>query len=185
MCGVLNVYEANRSVEGLLMGYSVFVEFESVEDKEKMLRFLDKNFRKWSELVGGEDYLRGPTDDVSYRGNYSRKLILGFDYSAGVEREYAHVVVEWMASMFGRLVDRDKLEEDYRKCLKPGKYRCWVYDGHELCPARVDESELVEKLKEIYIDSLGQEHGVDYIGVLVSELRRLKKLWKEENESSD
>ena len=118
------------------MGYSVGMRPKTKALKDKMLAFMEKNYRLphdvFHELFPSftDDYSRF-TDDMSYdHGRWA----LGFDYNASEpERDYIFAVTRWMALKIGR--------NKTFKLEKIGKITVpfYVYDGHESCPLLIDQ----------------------------------------------
>ncbi len=144
------------------MGYSIMVQFSSRRRMDRMYNFLKENFKEWDKLAGvanrySSGVLRG--GELSYGGG--RKWVVGFDYNASAaEGYYIWAVCVWMAKVTGK---------EYV-----------LYDGEERMP-----------LSEFSFDSEGFYRPsdselawmlVDYgekMALVVPELRRLGKLWRE------
>ena len=136
------------------MGYSLMANIRSKKAKKDMLEFLEKNFNPPKDVTEKldiyVDYLRGPTDDLSYKNG--RKNVIGFDYSSLNEetRNFLYSVCVWIARMIGRKIKVDGIEYDQI-----------VYDGYSvwvLC----DESERLELDKKLKgrIEDTGESGAV-------------------------
>lgn len=159
------------------MGYTVTVEPRTSELFKKMLDFGEKNFKRWSQLVGsGHDYaseLR-TGEDLSY--DHSPKRI-GFDYNSGAaDREYIHALCRWMAIRVSKTEDgipQYVYDGDEQTPVEPGKFDkhgWWTPEGYD-----ANERPFVQRL----LESLAGEDRADT--KIKSELIRLSKLWEEEN----
>lgn len=85
------------------MGYSIMTPFESIEKRDAMMEFLNKNYKKLDEIMDNyKDYTRGPVFETSYGGDVMSPKI-GFDYGSGcdLERDYVIRICSWMALMSG------------------------------------------------------------------------------------
>lgn len=84
------------------MGYSVYVEFKDENSKNKMLAFMEHNYKELDVLVGFELVTATAarlSDDLSYSNN-KHKNIVGFDYQSWVdpfERNYINALTRWIA----------------------------------------------------------------------------------------
>jgi hypothetical protein len=143
------------------MGYSIMTVFDNSVIHKEMLEFLENNHRKWSQLNGlKNDYVRGPTDDVSYGPDDPETLVIGFDYISGgdLEVHYAYTVCSWMA----RRIKIDSL----------------LYDGRDINVLPEDCDTIgyypVRKLLFGHPDELHLEVGNR---IIQEELTRLFNLW--------
>ena len=107
------LYRSNQKFNGndplgvtFFMGYSIAAPVKSYVARDKMLTFLEQEYKTWPELYyhkpkGTPSYLRGPLGaDLSY---YHGKCYIGFDYNAASgEREYAFSIVRWIALKIGK-----------------------------------------------------------------------------------
>ena len=119
------------------MGYSIGVRARSRKLQKEMVSFLNKNYRKWSEVVGGHERhaVSSPTDDADYDDS---KLFVGFNYSCswGWDRFYTTVSCRWVALKIGR--QRTTFSKDVvvpNAFPKPVPYI--TYDGYENWPVLV------------------------------------------------
>lgn len=88
------------------MGYSLAIRVRSDQLRQRFLKFLQTNFRRWSVVCGKDPSewhgsASGPTDDISYG---KTKTSIGFDYQSGMydfERDYIYSVIRWMALKVG------------------------------------------------------------------------------------
>lgn len=170
------------------MGYSVAAVFTNNAEVAAMRRFLKKNFRDWSVLIGEkDDYLRGPASDLSYDHGRFR---LGFDYNTGgAERQYAFAVVRWMA-LRSKKVDRK--ERSF-----------YVYDGHERTflaiintkpPGKIPfDPKTEESVEQCDSNGMSWDFVLDAdkykhlaskkeLKIIADELQRLSDLWQKEHE---
>ena len=113
------------------MGYSISIRTNPVK-KDRMLAFLGKHYRKWSDVTGvGESISSGnPTDDLSYD---SSTKSLGFDYAShcqGWEQAYIYSMTRWMAIRIGQRKTRFK-QDTVNPNVFPDPVPFIVYDGFE------------------------------------------------------
>lgn len=106
------------------MGYSIATPIRSNDLKQKMLRFLKKNWRNWPTLVGRPEdpqYLSDPRGGgLAYDHGKCR---IGFDFNASEgERMYGWCACAWMALKVGR---------------KRNGHPHFMYDGDEVIPVIV------------------------------------------------
>lgn len=102
------------------MGYSIAAPIKSQKLKDKMMKFLDENFRTFEKVIGKESrYGNYPTDDLSYDDG---KLRIGFNYSGmgDIERNYIFGVCKWISLKVGR-----------KKKIGERTVPYYVYDGDE------------------------------------------------------
>ena len=136
------------------MGYSLMANIRSKKARKDMLAFLDKNFNPSKDITDKLDmhidYLRGPTDDLSYKNG--RKNVIGFDYTClnSETNHFLYCMCVWIARMVGRKIEVDGV-----------KYDQIVYDGYSvwvLC----DESEKLELDKKLKgrIEDTGESGAV-------------------------
>ena len=82
------------------MGYSIAIRCKNKELKEKMITFMEANYRGWSKIGNQQDDYSRFSDDLSYD---SGKMAIGFDYNAcEPDRDYIFAVCRWMALKIGR-----------------------------------------------------------------------------------
>lgn len=118
------------------MGYSLSVLPRNDQLSKRMLRFMKKNYRKWSNVLGfgPESISTGEfTDNVSYG---AKKACVGFDYAShchGWERAYVYCVIRWIALKIGR--KQSKFKRDSGPAWKfPEPVPYIRYDGIEEWP---------------------------------------------------
>jgi hypothetical protein len=145
------------------MGYSIMTVFNKLEHK-KMLEFLNNNFLDWDQLSTLENYVRGPTDDVSYGPETG--LVIGFDYGGACQETdiaYAYRICYWMARITGK--------------------KTVLYDGDEewnLDDLGVDEIGFRRLKKfEVWFSPLKRRK---YDKIVKNELKRLTQKWSHEFE---
>lgn len=130
------------------MGYSIAVICKSAVSQQKMLRFLGKHFKHFSD--DPVRYISEPRSELSYSDS---KVQVGFDYKSGwgafsYERAYYFSILHWIALKVGA-----------RK-TKIGKYKVaksspYVrYDGYENWPVLVDKPKS-KTLQQFWVDELG------------------------------
>jgi len=119
------------------VGYSITAPMASEIAKKRMLAFLEKNLRKFPELLGKPAdqpvYYRGPLEDglptnesLSYDDGPCR---IGFDYNcSSLEREYIWTICRWMALQCGRI---DIFQYSPHFPNLQGAFPVVVYDGQE------------------------------------------------------
>jgi len=123
------------------MGYSIHVVARSRKLKDEMLEFMQRNLVTWDKLVGTRYRY---TSEVLEGGPLLIKdpLALGIRYGVvmGLERDYAYVVVHWMALKIGRKCTVfGRGEYKYFKAPWPVPY--YVYDNYERCPVALKKVE--------------------------------------------
>jgi len=147
------------------MGYTISIK--PIHDRrEKLIAFAVKQFKRWSELANqNADYVSPLLTDPKDLDYCHRRGHIGFNYNAGgLEREYAHCLIRWMA-------------------LKAGERREYFYDGDEqvqVDPAKYRNGMLIleqldgpeRKLFELW----DQECGGG-ISIIQNEMDRLEKEW--------
>ena len=148
------------------MGYSIAIRVSSEVQRKRMIAFMGKHYRKWSDVIEeGKSISSGEaTDDLSY--DHAKKA-LGFDYAShlhGWERLYVYSALRWMALKVGdrkRRFDKDTVDPPLFK--KPVPFM--VYDGYEFWPILVCQNE-----REALKLPKGQRWcSVDPYGVYISE----------------
>jgi hypothetical protein len=173
------------------MGYSISVNIRSVRLRDKMLAFLEENWRRWPELDGGkrEDpaFASDPETgkDVSY--NNGQKCNIGISYNAcEPERDYIFQFIRWLAIIIGK-------KKRFKGIKDPVPYM--LYDGDECWPVLIKGKQKLDKGCEwawaIY-DRYGTKQIKDYetkiYGIfdldvekefdkMRNEMKRLEKLW--------
>lgn len=167
------------------MGYSIEIHCPSVDIKDLMLDFLQRNMREPSDLFQGlynySSLYDGP--DLSY--GTRREDSLGFDYGAvgDEERYYVTRVLRWAATKVGstlHIIDTKKCE----------KYL--VYDGLEVWPLSeitygyqsmlISTYKRKKKLGKAFgylVQEVAKEraHCMDITRTVRKEFKRLNKLW--------
>jgi hypothetical protein len=120
------------------MGYSLGIDVRNDRLAKKMLKFMGKNYRKWSTVLGsGPESVstRELTDDISYG---QRKGVIGFDYAShchGWEQTFLFCLARWVALKVGRTKRKFEMEESSGKVFtfdEPVHYI--TYDGVENWP---------------------------------------------------
>ena len=139
------------------MGYSLAIRVRSDELRQKFLKFLQNNFRRWSVVCGKDPSewhgsASDPTDNLSYCGT---KTSIGFDYQSGMfgfERDYIYSVIRWMAIKVGDRKDRMLIDEDDEGAVIlefPESTPYYIYDGEKaLNPVLVVTEEQAETLTD-------------------------------------
>src|SRR5690349_4830227 len=117
------------------MGYSIAARVKSKDKAERMIRFVAKNYRPWSSVLGKGKSISASevTDDLSYD---SAKTALGFDYAShlnGWERIYVYSALRWICLKIG--VRKRRFKSD---AVTPNIFEkavpFMVYDGYESWP---------------------------------------------------
>ena len=144
------------------MGYSIALRVRNVTLRKKMLAFMGKHYRKWSDVIGkGKSISAGnPTDDLSYD---HAKRALGLDYASGCggwERAYVFSVTRWMAIKVGeRRYSFSK--DDGTKTKFASKVPYIVYDGYESWPILIVKNvEEIEGIPESWRWCAMDKYGV-------------------------
>lgn len=123
------------------MGYSIAIRPRSKKLQEKMIKFMEKNYKAPHVLFDEGDYSSSsevPTDDLSYD---NAKLTLGFDYSCmpEYEHDYVFAVLRWMSLKIGR-------KRKWKNM--PTSVPYIVYDGFEAWPVIVEGTIPIEEIPE-------------------------------------
>jgi hypothetical protein len=183
------------------MGYSIAVHAKE-ELRDKMIKFMEKNFHEQHVVFGGKDSYARLTNNtrtkderLSYDHN---KMAIGFDYGGldEIGHYYLYAICRWMALKVGQTMKK-----------KYGIVPFWVYDGCEKSPVlldtewkgkipKEDEQYLTDKVgfkdyKRMYGDLWNEEKAEafkDLSGITVdelnnktkAELERLDELWTKE-----
>jgi len=186
------------------MGYSIAMRPRSKKLKQKMIKFMEKNYKAPHTIFKGKcsssfsSSSEVPTDELSYD---HAKVALGFNYSCMPEYEsdYVWVVLRWMTLKIGR--------KRKWKAL-PIAVPYTVYDGFEAWPVIVEDTIPIDDIPEdkrwaIYTkdcckvtkhcdkDTLDyykkrQQFMEDVFGVkdvlktIQKEIERLDELWEED-----
>ena len=151
------------------MGYSIMTPFTSKNIRDRMLAFMQENYKPWSELDNREaDYTRGPLPGKELSYTNGKKLVIGFDYNTtGMEREYTWQVCLWMTATIG-------------------KGYIW-YDGLE----KIDSSEWKIDADGLFIIQrdtchfLSDKEFAREESIVRNEIMRLNDLWRKLHEHTD
>jgi hypothetical protein len=123
------------------MGYSIHVVARSLKLKDEMLEFMQRNLVTWDKLVGTKYRY---TSEVLEGGPLliNNPLALGIRYGAvmGLERDYAYIVVRWMALKIGRKCTNFG-PENHRSFKAPWPVSYYVYDDYERTPVALRKVE--------------------------------------------
>jgi len=126
------------------MGASFATRVASEPARERMLAFLDENYRPWNAVVGtpevGAVHLDGRGREVfDYREGRGKKCSIGTEYYAhlhGWESKYVSSLIRWVALKIGRTRTRFSREINGKTpILKPVPFI--VYDSEEFWPILV------------------------------------------------
>ncbi len=173
------------------MGYSISAKFPSEELRDEVLAFLDKNFRDWVTLLGLSDeveYVRGPTDDVSY--GLDNIPLIGFDFSTtNTAVQYAYRICTWMAVLISQLKNCDACALRLDCLTRPDcPLECINYDGCEDIP--LEEFKELDEIgfypltkRNIFLRWLEDKDLPKFNKLVKNELQRLTDLWRQEDES--
>lgn len=122
------------------MGYSVGIDVRNDRLAKRMLKFMGKNYRKWSAVRGeGPETIstRELSDDISYG---QRKGVIGFDYAShchGWEQTYLFCLARWVALKVGRTKRKFTLDDGARTFEFDEPLHYITYDGCEDWPSIV------------------------------------------------
>ncbi len=150
------------------MGYSVYVEFKDLESKNKMLGFLESEYRDLNAMVGYElspEMAGRLGDDISYK-NDNHKYVVGFDYSSWIdyfERNYLNALCMWIA-----ITSSNKQDFENRPY--------YVYDGCENEWFTCDNENGYKPMVR-YMRSIGKGDLRKYNILLEKELLRLTDIF--------
>jgi hypothetical protein len=145
------------------MGYSIGIRPRSKKLRDRMLGFMDANYRSWPALRGDQDgpcFAGAPTTDLDYDSGTKRPLGINYGPCSGWEREYAFLIVRWMALRVG--TNRTTFSDGIRT-KTPTPFM--VYDGFETWPLLVgttaQNARLPEKIQWCAVDRQGIHNGPD------------------------
>jgi hypothetical protein len=118
------------------MGYSIAVPVKNNDLKNKMLSFLDKEYKPWSTMDNRwkNDYASHPTDDLDYDNGKCR---IGFNYNTAYpERFYIYTILRWMVLKVGKKRKHKSFDTNILY---------YVYDGCEISPVVIKDTMPVPK----------------------------------------
>ena len=158
------------------MGYTITTPIRSLQAKEKMLGFLEKNFDNLGDIG-----IRGPLGaDMSYD---HKSMRIGFDGT--LITDYMVGVCAWMALKVGR-----RYLYPTRLCPKVfGSYKTLWYDQETPWPLYVTQKHRKDQPQVVQVDWVGclvpkpvrlVPFGSPPLEVIHDELVRLDKLWQKE-----
>lgn len=169
------------------MGAAVSTPIKSEADRQKMLAFFRKHWRRLPEKItkGYHGYYTDPqpAEDMAYASK--EKCSIGFqynDYYTGCE--YVFAVCCWMALKVGKQFRFPKRDAKNTK----GMWPVIRYDGYETWPVLPDKHPSAAT-DGIMVDDLGVKtrpqkwHNKLLVkrAVVRKEMQRLDNLWKKEN----
>lgn len=165
------------------MGYSIAARARNQKLRVKMVEFMGKNWRKWSDVLGkGESISSRPgLEDEGGKLDYDRsKDAVGFDYAShchGWERCFIYCEIRWVAIKIGKRKTKFS-KDDVTPNVFPEPVPFMVYDGYQSWPILV-----VKNLKEAMklpkgnrwcaTDSLGVYIGPEANSILTTYASRI------------
>jgi hypothetical protein len=117
------------------MGYAIAIRAENKASRNRMLDFMQLNYRTWAVVSGkkAHEHAGDPSDEFYYD---SSSQALGFEYTSGLhgwERTYIFSIVRWMAIKIGQRKTRFN-KEAVEPNVFPKPVPFMVYDGYEHWP---------------------------------------------------
>ncbi len=141
------------------MGYSIYIEFNSIEWRDKIMSFLEKHYQSWATINKEKEDVRGPVIDVSY-ADEKHECHIGFDYRCQGDPDV------WFSYISLYFIAR-KLQIDH----------IW-YDGCEKFTLKDVDDIGFKSFKKTTFHFFDNADNVDKIGR--EELLRLNNLWEKE-----
>jgi len=162
------------------VGYSIAIRARNRKLRKKMVKFMTKNFRMWSDVLGkGKSISSRPGLGAEGLLDYDQsKLAVGFDYAShchGWESCLIYSITRWMAIKIGQ-----RKSKFSKSTVKPNKFRkpvpFMVYDGYEFWPILV-----VKDLKEaMRLPKTARWCATDKLGVYIGpEVNRILTTYAE------
>lgn len=149
------------------MGYSIAIRARNKELRKRMVAFMNKHWRKWSDVLGkGESVSARPGlgDEGSLDYDHSSDAV-GFDYAAhchGWESCLIYSQTRWMAIKIGKRKSKFS-KDDVTPNVFPDPVPFMVYDGYQSWPILVVEN-LEEAMK---LPETARWCATDKLGVYV------------------
>lgn len=160
------------------MGYSVGIHVQNVHLQQKMLAFMEKEYRPHWQIRGLKNYTdcysSPPRVDLDY---FQGKCIIGMDYNAGgFERGYVFTLARWMALKVAKT--RRTFDDPEVIFEKPVPYV--VYDGCDSWPVLVKPLSAVPKIiRWCCVDRYGMKLSItqadDYVFELLPDVKAFEE----------
>jgi hypothetical protein len=162
------------------VGYSIAIRARNPKLRKKMVKFMAKNFRNWSDVLGeGDSISSRPGLGVEGTLDYDRaKDAVGFDYAShchGWESCLIYSATRWMAIKIGKTKSRFQKDAVTPNIFdKPVPFM--VYDGYQAWPIIV-----VRDLKEaMRLPKTARWCATDKLGVYIGpEVNRILTTYAE------